>query len=161
MEPLSLGIYTWFMNIENYDDLRLSGSTDLLVPLLPETYSLPVYLTLFHEAERKKVKCTLQRPYVSDPIPIKITKSGNRVWHYTEHLTRVMFQVESAAAKSGTYTVSCEGQYYYHPDSAWLPLQVQKEITLRFEKGKILLTIIRSWIDLTNSHALLHFSTKN
>ena len=67
MEPLSLGIYTWFMSIENYDDLRLSGSTDLLVPLLPETYSLPVYLTLFHETKRKKVKCTLKRPYVSDP----------------------------------------------------------------------------------------------
>lgn len=135
MDPLSIGMYTWFMGRENYDELRFSGGTDLLLPLHPEPYQLPVYLMLFHQSTRKEVECKLQRPYISSPTPMKIAKSGNQVWHYTKHLTKLMFLVESEPEKSGTYTVSCQGKYYYRPESAWFPLHVEKEITLRFEKG--------------------------
>ena len=138
MEALSLGIYTWFMSRKNYDDLRLQGGTELLVPLLPdESYHLPVYLTLFHEASREDgVKCTLQRPYVVSPVPLAVTKQSSHVWHYTKHLTKMMFKVESVPKKSGTYTVKCQGKYYYQPEDIWLPLHTEKHITLRFEKGR-------------------------
>ena len=132
-----MGIYTWFMSIGNYDELRLSGSTDLLIPLLPETYKLTVYVMIFHMIDRHSIQCTLQRPYVPNPTPINIKKRGNQVRHYSKHLTRVMFQIKSTAEKSGTYTVSCKEKLNYTPGSVWFPLQVIKQITLRFEKGKL------------------------
>ena len=141
MEPLSLGIYTWFMKIENYDELRLQGSTNLLVPLLPgEPYDLPVYVILFHEAARKKVKCALQRPYVSSATPLDIMKRSDHVWHYTKQLTRMRFLIKSSPEKSGTYTVKCQGKYYYPPETSWFPVHVEKDITIRFERGKYFTT---------------------
>ena len=131
-----LGIYTWHMGPENYEELRLSGHTDVLIPLLPDPYSLPVYFMLYHESpHRAGVECWLQRPYTPSPARMSPQNTGKHVRHYGNHMTRFSFMVEAKSAKSGTYTVSCQGKYYYQPDSAWYPVHVKKEITLRFEKS--------------------------
>lgn len=123
MDPLSIGIYTWFMSLENYNELRFQGSTDLLVPLLPEPYKLDVYVMAYKQWS--EVQCTLQRPYVASPVPLKMPHT----------FPRAKFQVVSAPEKSGTYTVSCLSKYFYPPEDAWYPIKVEKDITLRFEKG--------------------------
>lgn len=127
MDPLSISIYTWFMDLDNYNELRLRGSTDLVLPLLSKSYKLPVYVMIFKQS---KVKCTLQRPYAAKPVSLK----GNGK-SYTEELTRVTFHIESAPEKSGTYTVSCLGYYYYPAERDWYHIQTEKDITLRFKKG--------------------------
>lgn len=127
MDPLSISIYTWFMDLDNYNELRLRDSTDLVLPLLPESYKLPVYVMIFKQS---KVQCTLQRPYAANPVSLE----GNGK-SYTEELTRVTFYVKSAPEKSGTYTVSCLGKYYHPVEQDWYPIQTEKDITLRFEKG--------------------------
>ena len=131
-----LGIYTWYMGPENYEELRLSGHTDVLIPLLPDPYSLPVYFMLYHESPHGAgVECWLQRPYAPSPARMTPQNTEKHVRHYGNHMTRFSFMVEAKSAKSGTYTVSCRGKYYYQPDSAWYPVHVKKEITLRFEKS--------------------------
>ena len=137
MEPLSLSIYTWFMGQENYNQLMLNDSTELLVPLLPdETYNLPVFLMIFHESQRDEVQCMLQRPYTMTPTQLQLKLADKNVRHYTKHLTKIQFVVEAEPEKSGIYTVSCTGKYYYEPDDKWYAIDVKKIFTLRFEEGK-------------------------
>lgn len=127
MDPLSISIYTWFMDLDNYNELRLRGSTDIVLPLLPKSYKLPVYVMIFKQS---KAQCTLQRPYAAKPVSLE--GNGKK---YTKELTRVTFHINSAPEKSGTYTVSCLGKYYHPTEMVWLHIRTEKDITLRFEKG--------------------------
>ena len=137
MDPFSVTLYTLFMDRGNHDDLRLRDHTDLVIPeLRDQIYSLPVSILIFHESSRDKVKCSLQRAYTATPISLDIAKRSSHVLHISKHLTRVMFNVPASSEKSGTYGVSCTGNYYYLPDNKWFPAQVEKAITLRFEQCK-------------------------
>ena len=136
MDPLSLGVFTWFMSMENYNQLRVQDSTEVLVPLSPdETYDLPVFIVLFHDEDRGEIQCTLQRPDAATPTKLGLKKAGKNVWHYTRHLTKIKFLVEAETEKSGTYTISCLGPIFHPPDYSWIPTQIKKYITLRFEEG--------------------------
>ena len=123
----------------HYDQLRLQGHTELLLPLLNDRiYSLPVQILIFHESSRSEVECTLGRPYTATALPVDLTKeNGAHVIHIGRHLTRVMLRVGASQEKSGTYTVSCSGKYFYPLDNKWYPMQVEKSIALRFEKCKM------------------------
>lgn len=136
MGHISLGIYTWYMGPENYYELRVDGHTELVLPLLAESYQLPVHLMVYHHNQREDgVECTLSRPYSPNEVSMRSTDSNTRVRKYGDHLTKFSFMVESSEERSGTYHVRCQGKDYYRPESTWFPVAAKKEITLRFEKG--------------------------
>ena len=137
LEPFSLTLYTWFMERDHHDNLRLKGHTELVASLPPNmAYSLPVHALIFHESSRDSVKCTLQRPYTATPTSLDTTESGPNVAHLGPHLTRVMFKLGATPDKGGTYNISCIGSYYYPLDNKWFPVQASKAITIRFIECK-------------------------
>ena len=139
MEHISLGIYTWYMRLENYDELRVDGHTEVVLPLLAEPYQLPVHLMVYHHNQREEgVECSLRRPHSPNEVSMKSTDSSTHIHKYGDHLTKFSFMVESSEEKSGTYHVWCQGKDYYRPESTWFPVTAKKEITLRFEHGIII-----------------------
>lgn len=137
LDPFSVTFYTHFMDRDNYNWPTHRNVTPVLVPELPDRiYNLPVYILLFHEAPRDKISCTLQRPFTRRPLTLQVTRRGSHVAHIGKYLTRLKFEVGATAEKSGRYTVTCKGHYYYLLDDSWSPITVNKIMEINFEKRK-------------------------
>ena len=140
MTEFKVGLYTWYMHSRNYHELRVDGHTEIVVPLLDHHYKLPVDIIAFHYHPVADLECRFKEAHSVDYerlTPLR-TFYYNLPSLHRIYCTRYTVFLNASAEKSGTYSLRCSGANYYHPDWAWLPVTVTKEITLRFEKCMIL-----------------------
>ena len=127
----SVGVYTWYMEPRHYRELRLAGhTTEVVIPLLSRSYTLPVHIVFFRQEEVRgnKISCALKQPDSTDAR--HLTRQG---WG---RVTRFVYFVHPATKNSGIYLAQCTAKYYYQPEQVWYPFSVEKEVKLRFVNGR-------------------------
>lgn len=100
-----LAVYTWYMTIENYQDMRKDGITQVFVPLFKDTYKLPIYATLF-TPYKNTVQCYFQSPSDSYEDP-EILKKQSDSKKLDSHVYKFTDYVTSTKTNSGVYNVTC------------------------------------------------------
>lgn len=101
-DSAELAVYTWYMTIENYQEMRRNDITNVMIPLFKDSYQLPIYATLFNPYS-KNIRCYFQTPSDSNKGSRTLMKHqvlGRYTYKFTAHVT-------STQDASGVYNITC------------------------------------------------------
>lgn len=124
-DGLQIGIYTWFMEEQNYIQLEREDNTSLTVPLFKNRhYRLPVYGSVHHKGQTRCRYFYDGKPYktklVHDSVDNKNYEA--KIWVKTE--------------KAVILTFNCTSEYVSHIDQTIVNVKKSKSLFIDIKTSK-------------------------
>lgn len=120
------------MTKQNYNEMRSTDTTEVIIPLFKEPYWLPIVTVFYHGSRSESTKCYFKTPFyterITDEVEPSVSESYPLVYKYTNY-------VEALEENSGVYTVSCSGMNWDDFGPRNWTIELSKSLKIKFIRG--------------------------